>query len=272
MQSMVYFPYSNNSLLDKGNYALGCEIYYSNIYMFNQERTTIIDFEVFSNCISLKYGLFQGLNLEFYFRWFAIFGGFMDSAIENFHTTFHMPDNNRAEFPRNSVLYRYKDYFSHNNRKTVSSPFILAVLKNIYTGNNFSFKTRISIGFPLSNIPGLSSGKPFLSAGLIFNFKKKWFSLDFSNYIALSKRPSWLDEEQLRKQVLFTRLEVNIFRFIGGFIIRSSVFKEGDIAHHAYQAYIGYRIAKHLDFIILEDFKPFDTTPDVSFNLRIKIF
>lgn len=271
MQSMCYFPYSDNSLLEKGDFALRVDLHYSNVYMFNHYRTIINDFEMFSSAIGFRYGLSKGMNLELYCRWFALFGGILDKAIDSFHKSFHIPDTNRAEFPGNSVHYRYKDYFFYKNKQSALSPLILALLNNFYTGEHFSLKTRFSIGIPLSNTVALNSGNPFFSAGLIFFYKKKRFSLDFSNYIAWMKKPSWLEEEKLRKQIFFSRLEFNVSRFIAGFTFRSSAFTQGDIAHNASQFYLGYKITSFLDFIILEDFDPFDTSPDLCFYLRINV-
>ena len=271
MQSMCYFPYSDNSLLEKGDFALRVDLHYSNVYMFNHYRNIINDFEVFSSAIGFRYGLSGKMNLEFYCRWFTLFGGILDKPIDSFHKTFHIPDTNRAEFPGNSVHYRYKDYFFYKKTQSAISPLILALLHNFYTGEHFSFNTRLSLGIPLSKTKGLNSGNPFLSAGLIFFYKKKRFSLDFSNYIAWIKKPSWLEEEKLRKQVFFSRLEINVSRFIAGFSFRSSAFTQGDIAHNAYQFYIGYKVASFLDFIILEDLDPFDTSPDLCFYLRINV-
>lgn len=273
MQSMAYFPYSDNSQLEKGDYSFGIDLFYSNVFMFNHYRTIITDFEVFSGTLRFRYGLSDrlGLNLEVYCRWSTIFGGFLDRGVERFHNFFGLPHNSRDEFPRYSVNYRYKDYFYHQTKKSALSPLTAALFKTVYTSDRFSLKTRISIGIPLSDIPGLSSSKPFFTGGVIVNYKKDRFSLDFSNYLALTGTPGWLDGESLRKLIFLSRLELQWKRFIGGITFRTSAFKEDDIAHPGYQFYLGYKVNGHLDIIILEDLGPFDTTPDIGFNLRIKI-
>ncbi|MCP5105519.1 MAG: DUF3187 family protein, partial [bacterium] len=266
VQSLAYFPYSQNSQVKQGDFALDAQFFYSNVFMFNHYRTIINDFEVLSGTAGLRYGLSEkyGLNLELYLRWSTIFGGTLDKFIENFHSTFDLPDDGRPEYPRNSVHYWYKDSFSYTGNRGALSPVILALLGNIYTARDFSFKGRVSFGIPLSNTAGFSSGKIFLNTGLIFNYKKKNFFLDFSNYIASIQTPGRLAGESFRKQIFFSRLEINLSRFITGFIYRSSAFREDDVAHSAYQVYLGYKITKYLDLILLEDFKPYDTSPDVS--------
>ena len=271
LQSLSYFPYSDNSILEKGTFSASLDLYHSNVYMFNHYRTMVNDFEVFSSTVGVRYGLMPGGTLELYYRHSWIFGGILDKAIENFHSTFNLPDDNRAAYPRSSVNYWYKDYFSYTSGRNAASPLILAFLKKLYQRSSFSLNTRLAVGLPLSNVPGLSSGKPFVTAGLVALYKKGRFSLEFSNTITFLKKPTWLYDEDIYPRVFLSRLETTFKRFIAGFIFRTSVFKEDDIAHDGYQVYFGYKIKKFLQFIIMEDFAPFDTTPDLSFLIRIKL-
>jgi hypothetical protein len=270
LQSMSYFPYSDNSLLKKGDFSGAVDLHYSNVYMFNHYKTTLNDFETFSTTIGLRYGLREGGTLELYFRYSTIFGGVLDKVIDNFHRTFGLPDNNRAEYPRFSVHYWFHDAFIYTGNQNVVSPMVVAFLKELYRSSHFSLKTRLALGLPLSKKPGFSSNKPFLSAGLVVNYTRGKFSLEASNYLSFFKRPSWLVDSDSRPYLFFSNLEANIGRFVLGFNFRSSVFKEDDIAHDGYQVYFGYRITRYLEFIIIEDFVPLDTTPDISFFIRIK--
>jgi hypothetical protein len=273
IQSMTYFPYSDNSLPGKGVITMGFDLNYSNIYMFNHHRTIINDFEMLSSTLRFRYGLSEraGMALELYLRWSSIFGGGMDKTIENFHSFLGLPDNARGEYPRNSIHYRYKDSFYHKDEQNTLSPLVLALFKTISTTDYFSIYARAAVGIPLSNVPGLSSSRPFLTGGIIFNYRKNRFSVDFSSYLSFTATPDWLDGEDLNSNIFLSRLELNWKRFIGGAIFRTSVFKEDDISHSAYQCYIGYRIFNPIDFIIIEDFDPFDTTPDIGIFLRIRI-
>ena len=270
LQSMSYFPYSDNSLLKKGDFSGAVDFHYSNVFMFNHYKTTLNDFETFSTTIGLRYGLRKGGTLELYFRHSRIFGGIMDKFIDDFHDTFGFPDNNRAEYPRFSVHYWFHDSFEYREAQNVVSPLVVAFLKELHRSSYFSLKTRLALGLPLSKKPGLSSDKPFLSAGLVLNYTRGKFSLEAANYLSFFKQPSWLVESDTRDYLFFSNLEANIGRFVLGFNFRSSVFKEGDISHDGYQVYFGYRIARYLEFIIIEDFVPLDTTPDISFFIRIK--
>jgi hypothetical protein len=271
IQSMCYFPYTDNSLLYQGEYTVGLELRHSNIYMFNHYRNIINDFEMVSNTISFRYGLADFATAEVYCRWYSLFGGFLDSFVETFHTFFGLPHNARGEFPRDTVHYRFNDSFFYDGQKTQLSPLVLSFLNNVYTAEYFSFKSRFSLGIPLSNTPGLSSNRPFLSAGLVFQYKKKAFSIDISNYIAWMKKPDWLETEPMRRQIFYSLVELRLHRFISGFIFRSSPFTEDDVSHPAYQLYFGYKITPWLDFLLLEDLNPFDTTPDLSFGMRIQV-
>lgn len=272
VQSMSYFPYADNSLPGKGKYSLTLDCYYSNIFMFNHNRTTLNDFEVLSTTIGFRCGIIEGGTLEFYYRHSFIFGGILDTLIEDFHNTFGLPDADRPLYPRDSVHYRFHDSFFYTGSQNAASHLTTAFLKQIYQSSHFSIKARAALGIPLSGKPGFSSGKLFVSAGVAASYKKNWFSLEFSNYLTFPGKPSWLSDVDIHPVMFFSQLEARAGRWIGGFTLRTSVFKEDDAANNAYQAYIGFKIFKHLELIILEDFAPFDTTPDVSFNLRIKIF
>jgi hypothetical protein len=270
-QSMSYFPYSENSLLAKGEFSLTSDSYYSNIYMYNHWRSTLNDFETFSSTIALRYGIMAGGTLELYFRHSFIFGGVLDKAIDTFHDLLNLPDTSRYSYPRFKVHYKLYDYFFYKSSQNAASPVVLAFLKNIHQSPAFSLKARAALGIPLSAKPGFSSGKPFFSAGLVGLYRIKHFSLEGSAYLAYAKTPSWMAGEDIRPLTFYSQLEARWKRVIAGFIFRTSVFKEDDIAHRAYQLYLGYQVLNNLEFIIMEDLSPFDVTPDICFNIRLKL-
>lgn len=274
MQSFSYIPYSDNTLLDKGQIAVGLDIYHSNIFMFNHNQTTMHDFEAFSGTLGFRYGLMKGLNVEVYYRHVSLVGGFLDKVIENFHSAFKLPDNYRPEYPRNDVSYWFKSAFMYLDKKSTSSPLILALFKNLYQNQQVAVNARLAIGIPLTEIPGLTSKKPFLTAGLHVNYHSdnNRLQVDFSSYLSWFKRPNWLKFEPLKKQIFQTNIEVRYKWFIAGFTFRNSPFNETDMSDKAYQAYGGFRINRYLDFLIIEDFDPFNTTPDISFNVRLRLY
>jgi len=270
IQSVSYFPYSDHSVLDKGEISSTLDLNHSNIYMFNEERSTINDFESLGTTISFRYGIWQNTTLEIYLRHTAIFGGFLDKFIEDFHSTFNMPDNRRPEYPRFAVHYKYNDSFFYKGNENAFSPLVVGLIRQFYQTGQFSLKGRLSLGLPLSKKPGFSSDKAFLTGGVIMSFRTGKFSLELANHLSFYKRPSWLGDTDIHSVLFHSGIETRLWRFIGGFTFRSSLFKAGDLANNAYQCYFGYKFTKFLEFIILEDFFPFDTTPDISFGLRVK--
>lgn len=268
VQSLSYFPYSDPEPLEKGVLSFGLDWHYSNIYMFNREHTILNDFEVSGITLGFRYGLMRGGTVEVYLRHTSIFGGRLDKFIEDFHRTFKLPHNNREEYPRNAVHYWYKDRFAYTGGKSAVSPLVVSFLKEIFQGRGLRLSGRVSLGIPLSKTPGFSSGKFFLTAGVESVFRFKWLKFTWSNYLSFFQAPGWLNGEKLRSNIFYSRLELRAFGFLGGFIFRSAPFKEDDVAHHAWQGFIGFRVFKNLEFIVMEDFEPFDTTPDVSFLLR----
>jgi hypothetical protein len=271
IQSMSYFPYSDHHTLFKNHWRFSLNTYYSNIYMFDHERTTVNDMETLSTTLALGYGLTGGITLEVYYRFIFAFGGLMDGLIVNFHDLFGLSEGGRNEYPRNEVNYRYKDVFSYENNTTGQSPLIFGVLGKLYQEGNFYLNGRIALGLPVSSKPGFSSNKPFITVGLILLYKGKNFSIDFSNHVSLFKNPHWLAAGDLKKRVFHSEIRVNYRRLFGGFLYKSTPFPMNDLSNGAYQVYIGYKIWKYFELSLVEEFPPMDTTPDVSFNLKIKL-
>ena len=135
---------------------------------------------------------------------------------------------------------------------------------------NFYLNGRIALGLPLSSKPGFSSNKPFMTMGLILVYKRKKISINFSNHLSLFKNPNWLAAEDLKKRVFHSEIRINYKRLFGGFLYKSTPFRMNDLSNGAYQVYIGYKIWKYFELSLVEEFPPMDTTPDVSFNLKIK--
>lgn len=275
VQSMAYFPYSENAVLEKGDYSITLEAYYNNIFMFNHEQTTMNDYETLSLTAAVRYGVMEGGVVELYMRTTSMFGGSMDKLIENFHKTFGLPDDRRPEFPRNIVNYYYEGSFGYMESQSVFAPLVVGFLKQLYRTKRFSLNARASVGIPLSDKPGLSSKKLFFTVGAIALAKAPGskFSAEFSAHLAFFSQPEWLivPEEDTRSTMFFGQMELRWRFMIGGLSFRTSPFKSGDLSHTAYQGFIGFRITRHIDFLLIEDFKPFDTTPDVSFHLRFRL-
>lgn len=271
IQSMNYFPYPDHDTLLKNRWRLSLNLSYSNIYMFDHERTTVNDMETLSTTLALEYGLTDRITLEFYYRVMFAFGGVMDGLIVNFHDLFGLSEGGRNEYPRNVVNYRYKDAFFYESGTTGQSPLVFGLLGNIYQRRNFNLNGRIALGLPISSKPGFSSNKPFITMGLILLYQRKNFSIVFSNHVSLFKNPNWLAAEDLKRRVFHSEIRVNYKRVFGGFLYKSTPFRMGDLSNGAYQVYIGYKIWKYFELSIVEEFPPMDTTPDVSFNLKIKL-
>jgi hypothetical protein len=272
IQSISYFPYSDHHTLFKNRWRFSLNMYYSNIYMFDYERTTVNDMETLSTTLALRYGLTNKISLEFYYRIMFAFGGLMDGLIVNFHDLFGFSEGGRNEYPRNDVNYSYKDSFSYESGTTGQSPLIFGVLGNLYQKRNFYLNSRLTLGLPLSSKPGFSSNKFFITMGLILLYKGKNFSIDFSNHFSFFKNPSWLASEDLKKRIFHSEIRVNYKRFFGGFLYKSTPFRMNDLSNGAYQVYIGYKIWKYFELSLVEEFPPMDTTPDFSINLEIRIY
>jgi len=271
IQSLSYFPYSDNGALSKNKWRLSLDLHYSNIYMYDFQRTTVNDMELLSNTLAVGFGLSDKLTLELYYRFAFAFGGSMDRLIINFHKFFGLSEGGRNDYPKNRVNYLYKDAFLYDSATTFQSPLIIGMLGNIYEKGNFRLNARLNLGLPLATKPGFSSNKSFLTLGLIFLYQGRSFSIDFANHLSFFRNPGWLADEELTPRIYNANIRINYKKIFAGFIYRSSPFKKEDLANAAYQVYVGFGFLKYFEFAFIEEFPPMDTTPDVSFNLKIKI-
>ncbi len=267
VQSFSYFPYVKNSILKNGNYDLFIDIGYSNIYMFNYKKDVVNDFEFVNTAIGYRKSISPGINIEFYSRIAILYGGIMDKLIVNFHKLIGNGEDGRGEFPLNTVNYKYKDVFSYNSTMVFAGPLIAGILTKIYDGDKFDINFRVSLGIPLQNKAGISTGKPFVSTGLIFLHRSKNFLTDISLYASFFKRPDWLTSQDVRSRMYYINLHMGWKKIFGGFIFRSTPFIGGDLSNPAYQIYLGYKISNHLSISMHEEIPPMDTISDVTFKI-----
>ncbi len=270
IQSFSYFPYFENSLIAEGTIETGIDIYHSNIFTFNKEDNIMNDFELTSFTLGLRYGLTNRITAELFVRYAGLSGGIMDGFIEKFHKILGLPDAFRPDYPRDIVNYFNNDNFEYEKKTGSISPIIASLLVRVFSEENFNINTRIGLGIPVKSKPGLSSDKFFLTAGVICSYKRDNLKVEFSNYISLFKEPEWLLSEDLKDKMFFSEIRIVYKRFLTGFIFRTSPFIESEASRNAYQIQLGFKISDKIEFLFLEDFAPFDTTPDISCNLRIR--
>lgn len=271
VQSFAYYPYEENNTLSKGQFDMNFNLYQSNIFTFNFKDNIMNDFGMSSVVFGTRYGLINNLTIELYIRYMAITGGFLDGFIENFHRFFGLPNAYRPDYPRDIVNYYNNDYFVYKNRTGNMSPLVISLLSELMTGDYYELKGRIGIGIPVKSKPGISSDKLFLSTGLIFTYEYDSLTIDLATYLSWFKNPKWFEDVELRSKVFFAEIRIKYKKFLTGFIFKNSPLIYSESGRNAYQIQLGFIINKHLEFLFLEDFAPFDTTPDVSFNLRIKL-
>jgi len=267
VQSFSYFPYVKNSMLKNGNHDFFIDMGYSNIYMFNHKKDIVNDFEFVNLTIGYRRSISSRINIELYFRAAVLYGGIMDKLIINFHKFIGNGEDGRGEFPVNTVNYKYKNIFSYNSPMVIAGPLITGILTKVYDSDKFDINFRVSLGIPLQKKVGISTGKPFISTGIIFLYRKKEFSTDISLYSSFFKRPDWLTSHDVRSRMYYINLHMGWKKIFGGFIFRSTPFIDGDLSNPAYQIYLGYKISNHLSISMHEEIPPMDTISDVTFRI-----
>ncbi len=267
VQSFSYFPYVQNEMLSNGEESFILDLGYSNTYMFNYEKDIVNDFDTATAMIGYRRSVLRNLNVEFYLRTGIIYGGIMDKLIENFHRLIGNGEDGRELFPRNTLNFTYKDIFSYNSSQVFSGPFIAGILTRLYDSKLIDINFRVSIGIPLQDKIGISSGKPFLTTGVVFLYRKERLSVNMSLYGAFFKVPEWAEAENVRSRMFFYNFHGAYKKIFGGFLFRSTPFRDGDLSNPAYQIYFGYRISDHISISMYEEIPPMDTITDVTFRI-----
>ena len=270
VQSFSYFPYIQNDMLSNGDHDFTLDVGYSNIYMFNYDRDVVNDFEMGSTTIGYRKSILRNINVEFYLRTGVIYGGVMDKLIIDFHKLIGNGEDDRGEYPRNTVNFQYKDVFSYNKSMVITGPFIAGILTNLYDGKDVDINFRASLGIPLQEKAGISTGKPFLSTGFIFLYRKDKLAIDMSIYGSFFKIPDWYDPGEVRSRMFFFNLHGAYKKIFGGFLFRSTPFRNGDLSNSAYQVYFGYKITDSVSISMYEEIPPMDTVTDVTFRLMFE--
>jgi len=273
VQAMSYFPFFENKSLEKSDLTVAIRGYYSNIYSynFNGDESMINDFEMASIILAFRFGLFKKTVLEFFYRYFYVYGGFMDKSIEDFHDLFGLPSAGRENFPRNHVHYEYNDYYNYDSNMGSHSPFIFSALQHFFSSGTFNIYGRLFMGIPLKSKPGFVSDKLFYGTGLVLNYEKNDFSFGLASYISFFNKPEWLNGVDLNNSIFFSDIQIKFKRFLAGFVLKTSPIKEGNLSHNAHQVYVGYKISDNFEIGFIEDLTKFDTTPDICFYFRVKI-
>jgi hypothetical protein len=272
VQAISFFPFDENQLLQKSKFTLSLHVNYSNIYALDFEKTGVNDFEMASFSLVARYGLLDQLTLELITRYFFVYGGFLDEAVEAFHELFKLPDARRDEYPLNGVNYFYRDYFQYNRSTGGGSPLVLSLVKKIMRSETIDIRGRLFLGIPVVSKPGFVSDKLFWGGGLIFTTFFNDFWVEASAHISFFKDPEWLGDEELNSVIYLYKLQLGHRRFYSGFVVKTTPFKEGYYSRNAHQVYLGFKISKKIEVGLTEDLPPFDTTPDIHFYFIFRIF
>ena len=272
IQSMASFPFDEEAgILRSGEVTATFSLSHANHFMFDTRSGVTNDMESLNGVLGLRVGMGRRLTLELYCRWSSIMGGWLDGLIENFHSTFSLPDNHRPTYPRDQVEYRLDPVFAYNRSLGVAGPVTLALHLGVMERKNFSLNARLALQAAPAGEPGLASARPALIAGMSVLWKRNAFSMGLSGHLAFFRSPQWLEGVSTTPRVFLGEGWARIGWFKAGILWRTSPFRTGDLAHNGWQVVLGFRLRRGVEFRIQEDLGPFDTTPDIQFGIRIHL-
>lgn len=153
---------------------------WSNTFVYDQEKSLLLDYEMLDTRLSVAYGLTPALSLEFEWENRAIFGGVMDRFINAFHRTFGLTDAGRHNFPRNLVQIQVPDNKGNpaiDLDSSFSSNSLLLTSEYTWTHGSETWPalaTAISLRANLDNNLGISGRLPVEPQLSISGSKSVW--------------------------------------------------------------------------------------------------
>lgn len=272
IQSMASFPFDEEAgILRPGEVAATFSLSHANSFMLDHRSGVVNDMEHMNGVLGVRVGVGRKSTLELYYRWSSIFGGWLDGLIENFHSTFDLPDNHRPLFPRDRVDYRLDPVFDYGGNTGAVGPVTIALLTGLANRGGFSLNARLGLQVSPAGKPGVTSARPALIAGMSAVWKRRNLAAGVSGHLAFFRSPQWLEGISTTPRVFLGEGWARLGWFRAGILWRTSPFRTGDLAHHGWQVLVGFRLRRGVEVIIQEDLGPFDTTPDIHFGIRVHL-
>ncbi len=102
-------PIGEASILNRGKWDGRFTIDLANTYIndSNTRERILLDGETTRFTLNGRYGIGRGFEVGLEVPYVIQGGGFLDSFIENYHSTFGFPNGGREQAPRNRLLYQY---------------------------------------------------------------------------------------------------------------------------------------------------------------------
>jgi len=268
LQSLASFPFVDSPSSSRQGWDFGLRLSYANVFSRTYGDESIGDFEVASLTLTGRKALTSRLDAELSWRLYAIGGGVLDHAIEEFHRQLGFPTAGRELYPRNRVHYRYRDRFDYREGERGAAAPVLSLAYLLIDRPGWTLTGRVGGGLPWSSKAGFSSSRGFVLAGLAGEFHSGNWRLELSGHGAWFTAPTWLEASELKPRMFLIDSRVTYRRLAVGLAVRTSPFIQGDLASTGYLATIGLRLGKRLEAGLIEDLTPYDTTPDFGLYLK----
>lgn len=271
IQSFAWFPYEDTLTLKKGENSFTFQIYWSNTYIKDLDYGLYGDLETLSTEFTYRRGITDKLTLQLSVKASKNWGGVLDGMIEGFHSLFGLRQGGRKEAPRYEMDYRFGDRFAYNSSQNLLHPPILSLMYNIYSREYVSVNLIASAGIPLMSKRGFISPKPHFTLGGVFNYKKNRFHISLSALTAFYKTPDYLKGDDVSSRIFFSEMKIRWNWFIGGVIFKTSPWNFTNMNKNPLVLYVGFKFLKIVEFTLIEEATPpLVSTPDVTFNIKIK--
>ncbi|HNX98000.1 MAG TPA: DUF3187 family protein, partial [Candidatus Aminicenantes bacterium] len=193
LQSLASFPFVDSPSSSRQGWDFGLRLSYANVFSRTYGDESIGDFEVASLTLTGRKALTSRLDAELSWRLYAIGGGVLDHAIEEFHRQLGFPTAGRELYPRNSVHYRYLDRFEYREGERGAAAPVLSLACRLVDRPDWTLTGRVGGGLPWSSKAGFSSSRGFVLAGLAGEFHAGGWRIELSGHGAWFAAPTWIE-------------------------------------------------------------------------------
>jgi hypothetical protein len=271
IQALAWIPSLEGRVLPPGERSWEFTISDANIFSFTHDFEAINDLSVLAFCFSHRRPLSRSLTLEVSGGFRGYYDGGLDQFIKKVDSALGYSDSGRDVFPEKTIHYKYKDRFYYTRNRWAPSPLVIGLATRIRRFGAVDLNGRLGLGIPLSDLPGISSKRPYLLAGVMGEYDRDKVSVSASLLAVYFDRPGWLSGEDSRRHYFQSEVKATLSRWVLGVILRSSPLTFSENANTGRMMYIAFRFKNGIEIGLMEDLPPMDTVPDVAMYVKLDL-
>jgi hypothetical protein len=271
IQALAWIPPAESRLLPPRSQSWKLSISDANLFSFSRDMSVINDMSVFSIYFFYRRGISAVLTFEVSGGLRYVYDAGSDQLIKKVDAALGFSDSGRDIFPEKTIHYKFKNYFFYNRARFEPAPLVLGLAGRVLRSGDFTLNSRIGLGIPLTDQPGLSSHKAYALAGLTGEYARNKWTVSGAVQLAFFRRPGWLINEKVAPGYFQAELKVRWSKLALGTIFRTSPFEYEENRNDGKTIYISFLLKDRFEIGFMEDIPPMDTVPDFAFYINIRL-